>query len=273
MDLALTFDDFPCMETEIFSNMHSLTLSNIVNTLEKCNIKNVCSFVNGVSPESKAKNLNELFDQCCQTWLGKGHCLANHTYSHPNLLNVTADDFIQDIQSLEFVLTKFKDQTATRYFRYPYLSKGDDLAKYQAVKSHLDNGNYQVAPVTIDTKDYIWAAQFNKTLTSCVQDVPFELEESFLQFATDGLQYAKMLSDFVFKRPIKHVVLLHFNYFTSLMLEKLILLYQRNGVQFISLNNAMTDSAYHIDAFDPSTYNCLFTKHADLNYQLHSNSH
>ena len=80
----------------------------------------------------------------------------------------------------------------------------------------------------------------------------------FLQFASYGLQYSKILSELIFEREIKFITLLHFKYFSARMLEKLIQLYQQQGVEFISLEEAMQDPAYQIDSFDPLNDGSLF---------------
>jgi hypothetical protein len=53
--------------------------------------------------------------------------------------------------------------------------------------------------------------------------------------------------NYLFKRPVKHILLLHIGAFDAEMLESLIQLYQKKGVKFISLTEAVTDEIYKID--------------------------
>lgn len=48
----------------------------------------------------------------------------------------------------------------------------------------------------------------------------------------------------LYDRDIKHLLLIHINAFTAEMLDKLLTTYELHGVKFISLEEALSDSAY-----------------------------
>lgn len=51
----------------------------------------------------------------------------------------------------------------------------------------------------------------------------------------------------LFNRDIKNILLIHINAMTASMLDELLTAYEKNGVKFISLSDALNDEIYKIN--------------------------
>ena len=117
-----------------------------------------------------------------------------------------------------------------KYFRYPYLAEGKGEKK-QKVLDYLAEHHYTVAPVTIDSKDYEFNAQFYR--------VPYRQRVQRLeQFKKRYLAYIWQQTLRAEKRakgqPVKQILLIHANLLNSLFLGDVIELYKKNGYKFIT---------------------------------------
>jgi hypothetical protein len=62
-----------------------------------------------------------------------------------------------------------------------------------------------------------------------------------------ALTISHELSELLFKRDIKNILLLHIGEFDAVMLDKLLTAYEKRGVKFISLADALKDDVYKIN--------------------------
>ena len=58
-------------------------------------------------------------------------------------------------QTDEFLAELGIDRATRRYFRYPMLQEGESPAKRNAVLKYFRENGYRVAPVTVDTHDFM----------------------------------------------------------------------------------------------------------------------
>ena len=65
--------------------------------------------------------------------------------------------------------------------------------------------------------------------------------------AKENLRAAKLLSQYLFKRSIKHIALMHPNVMTAEQLDTTLTNWTNAGAEFISLHEAMKDPIYDID--------------------------
>ena len=162
-----------------------------------------------------------------------GLSLGNHTLSHANLNKMQTDAYIQDIDTADKILSPVL--TEPKYFRYPYLAMGVGDKK-QKVLHYLSSKNYQIAPISIDSKDFI----FNQLLLS----VPEKQRRNFLT----ALKVSYL--DFIWQQTLKaeeashntsqaQILLIHANLLNAYVLPDIINLYKQNGFTFISLEAAL----------------------------------
>ena len=179
-------------------------------------------------------------------WLQAGQELGNHTYSHPDLHEVTPDSFIVDLQAGERVTRPLVEATggALSWFRHPFLHTGRDSAQRAAVHRVLDANGYRVAPVTIDNSDYIFAAAFDGAEAAGDSALATRVRTAYLTYMQRVVEYYEEQSRALFGREIPQVLLIHANALNASALDHLLEGLRRRGYSFITLAQAVDDPAY-----------------------------
>lgn len=176
-----------------------------------------------------------------------GFPLGNHTYSHPSLNRMTAEQYIADIARADQIITPlFSGQ---KYFRYPYLAESSGQKK-EKVYQYLADNHYVIAPVTIDSKDYQFNAQFLA--------ISWRQRDNYLP------QIKKRYLDYIWKQTLKaesrtnadskaQILLIHANLLNSHLLGDVIDMYQKNGYTIVSLDEALTSPAEPLQGIGAGT--------------------
>ena len=73
------------------------------------------------------------------------------------------------------------------------------------------------------------------------------MHDSYLAVADQYYGVFRELSQLVYGRDVKYVLLMHVGAFDARMLRELLKLYRAKGVSFVSLPDAMSDPAYQDD--------------------------
>jgi len=167
-----------------------------------------------------------------ESFKSRGFILGNHTYSHISLGQTSAEKYIENIAKADQKLTPL--MSTPKYFRYPYLSEGQG-AKKQQVHDYLAANGYVIAPVTIDSKDFRFNAQFLA--------LNWRVRDQYLgRFKQNYLNYIWTQTERAEKRnPNKpQILLIHANLLNSHLLGDILKMYQDKGFHFISLESALT---------------------------------
>lgn len=167
-----------------------------------------------------------------------GMSLGNHTYSHKSLNNMPASKYIDDVDRADKILAPLF--TEKKYFRFPYLAEGKGDKKKQ-VYHYLSKNSYTIAPVTIDTKDFL----FNQQLYAIPyrlrsQNLP-RMKQRYLAYIEKQTRFAEK-QDLAEGRPSKHILLLHANLLNSYFLSDVIDFYKQRNYRFITLEEALSES-------------------------------
>jgi len=80
--------------------------------------------------------------------VAEGHTIGSHTYSHPNLVTLSLDKALADIDHGAFVVDQTTG-TKTHFFRFPYLSENEKLDQALVERDYIPVG------VDIDSLDYM----------------------------------------------------------------------------------------------------------------------
>jgi peptidoglycan/xylan/chitin deacetylase (PgdA/CDA1 family) len=231
-EIAITIDDLPFV-----GEGKKFHLNMIINTL-KTNEVPATGFV--IAGEVTAASWTML-----KKFREAGLGLGNHTYSHVNLNRVNADAYIQEIDAADKRLAPVLSEP--KYFRYPYLAMSQGPKK-DKILSFLGSKNYQIAPITIDSKDFL----FNQILYA----VPEKDRRSFLKVLRP------CYIDFIWKQTLKaqehsrlakkpdepQILLIHANLLNAYVLPDILELYKQNGFNFVSLQDALKDSEANMNA-------------------------
>ncbi len=162
--------------------------------------------------------------------------LGNHTLSHTNLNSVNTQAYIHEIEEADRILSPVLSEP--KYFRYPYLAMGQG-AKKDMVLNYLSSKSYLVAPVTVDSKDFV----FNQLLLT-VQEKERRsflnvLKACYLDFIWQQTLQAEERNHQAHKPEQSQILLIHSNLLNAYVLPDIINLYRQNGYTIVSLDEAL----------------------------------
>lgn len=229
-NIAITIDDLPFVGTDS-NNAGNLQRSHdrfmsIMQSLIDHHVPATGFVIAGAIGKGQWQLLEEFRKE--------GFELGNHTYSHANLNRISSQKYIDEIAHADQKLASV--MTQPKYFRYPYLAEGKGVTK-QKVQDYLMANQYTIAPVTIDSKDYL----FNERLLHVSwRDRPQYLEK----MKKDYLDYIWKQTILAEKRSVngasKQILLIHANLLNSHFLGDIIQMYKDNGYRFVSLSEALS---------------------------------
>jgi peptidoglycan/xylan/chitin deacetylase (PgdA/CDA1 family) len=245
-EIAFTIDDLPVHGPLPAGETRLSTAMKMIAALKGAGLKGVYGFVNqGIAENSPGS------DAALAAWRRAGFPLGNHTWSHPNLNDLSTADYEAEIARNEPTLRRLAGGTDWHWFRYPFLSEGQDPEKRAEVRRYLAEHHYRIAQVTMDFADYAWNVPYARCMAKGDQAGVATLERLYLDAARDNARAFRTLSKAVYGRDIPYVLLLHIGAFDARMLPRLIALYREEGFRFTTLPEAERDPAYASD-LDPS---------------------
>jgi peptidoglycan/xylan/chitin deacetylase (PgdA/CDA1 family) len=240
--MALTFDDLPS-HGALPPGMTRLEITqSILKTLKQEKMPPAYGFINGGRGAEDASSLSVL-----KAWRAAGQPLGNHTWAHLDLNKETPEEFGAEVLKNETLLRSLNGKADWHWLRYPYLHEGDTVEKRRAVRSWLFAHDYKIAEVSMDFEDYLWNSPYARCVAKHDENSIQKLHDGYLAVADQYYGVFRELSKLVYGRDVKYVLLMHVGAFDARMLPELLKLYRAKGVQFISLQDAMSDPAYRDD--------------------------
>ena len=185
-------------------------------------------------------------------WLDAGLDLGNHTYSHPNLDEVTLARYLDDIVKGEVISRSILEARHRKlvWFRYPFLASGKGETA-EAVEAFLAARGYRIAPVSVDYSDYRFAGFHSRYLHAGDRQKADEQFSTMLQALDVAFDLAEKRSVEVLGYELPQTLLIHCNELNALTLPATIQRIRDRGYTFISLDEAMEDPAYQLRGIRP----------------------
>lgn len=197
----------------------------------------VTGFVNA----RKAENVGDAgLQEILGLWKKQGAELGNHTFSHPDLNRMTLAEFEADLLRGEPAIRKARGGTQSRYFRHPFLHAGKDAATKRDLDAFLVEHNYTMAPVTLDTSDWMFAYVYLRTEDKA------GLVEAYLRYMDSICEYFEKRAVEVTGRDIAQVLLIHANQLNADTMPDLLRLFAKRGYRIVGLAEALKDPAYKL---------------------------
>jgi len=241
-EMAVTVDDLP-VHGALPAGVTRLEIAkSILATLKQEKLPPVYGFINGGRGADDPSSLSVL-----KAWRAAGQPLGNHTWAHLDLNKETAEEFGAEVSKNERLLQSLMGKRDWHWLRYPYLHEGDTVEKRRAVRAWLFSHGYKIAEVSMDFEDYLWNEPYARCVEKHDEKSIQKLHDSYLAVADQYYGEFRELSQLVYGRDVKYVLLMHVGAFDARMLPELLNLYRTKGVQFISLPDAMSDPAYQDD--------------------------
>jgi peptidoglycan/xylan/chitin deacetylase (PgdA/CDA1 family) len=240
--MAITFDDLPAHGEKPAGITRLDIAQSILATLKQERMPPSYGFINGKRGEEDASSPAVL-----NAWRAAGQPLGNHTWSHMDFDKVTPEQFEADAEKVEPLLKQLMGDEDWHWFRYPFLHEGDTVLKRRAARAWLAAKGYKIAEVSMDFEDYLWNAPYARCMGKHDDRSIVRLHDSYLSVADQYYGVFRQLSQMVYGRDVKYVLLMHVGAFDAKMLSDLLALYRSKGVTFISLPSAISDPAYRSD--------------------------
>jgi peptidoglycan-N-acetylglucosamine deacetylase len=241
--LAITFDDLPLNGTLPRGVTRSETTKNVLAILKKRHVPPVYGFINAKKLEGNADGAEAL-----KLWAA-AEPLGNHTYSHMDLEQNSAEAFEREIEENEPALELLKGDAKDNWhwFRYPYLREGDTVEKRRAVRAYLKAHGYRIAQVTLDWEDYLWNFAYARCAAKNDTKSIEWLRSSYLSTASEFLDLGRAQAQLIYGHEINYVLLMHLGAFSSTILPDALDLLKKKGFKLVTLEEAESDPVYDSD--------------------------
>lgn len=239
--LAITMDDLPLNGTLPPGITRTETTRNVLAILKQAHVPPVYGFLNSKRIEGNADGAEAL-----KLWAAQ-EPVGNHTYSHMNLEENSAEAFERDIEQNEPVLELLSAKDNWHWLRYPYLHEGDTAEKRRAVRAYLKAHGYRIAQVSLDWEDYLWNTAYARCVEKRDANSIAWLRSSYLNTASEFLDLGREQAKLTYGHNINHVLLMHLGAFSSAILPDVLDLLKKKGFQLVTLEEAESDPAYDGD--------------------------
>lgn len=234
-NIAVTIDDLP------FAYSRGLTkfekedaYHRVLETLEKYDIQ-AAAFIIGQPVNNKTLPYLRAFKE-------RGHILGNHTYSHPDLNRVSAEDYTRNIQRCEEKISSVRD--SIKYFRYSYLHRGNTIERRDSVYTWLDEENYTIVPVSIDNDEWMFNRDYVDAYAEGDSTAMDSIGNAYIQHMIMKSEYFDSLGYSLTKHRIDHILLIHMNLINADYLDELFAWYENNNWKFITVPEAISCPVY-----------------------------
>ena len=244
--VAITIDDLPVVSLKNDLPTRQQITKNLLKHVADAQIPAI-GFVNETKLYQNGQR-DERDVDLLRAWLDAGLELGNHTFSHLSLnsnpLAKYENEILQgEIVTKELMAAKNKQ---IRYFRHPYLMTGKSIKTKRKLAEFLAAHNYQIAPVTVDDDDYMFARVYDIATERNDRDLQERTGAAYLPYMESKFDYWERQSTRLFGREPKQILLIHANSINARYLGDLAAMLKKRGYEFITLENALTDEVYKL---------------------------
>jgi peptidoglycan/xylan/chitin deacetylase (PgdA/CDA1 family) len=252
-NVAITFDDLPLNGLLPPGATRVETAKDVLAILKKRHVPPVYGFINAKRLEGNVDGAEAL-----KVWAA-AEPVGNHTYSHMDLEQNTAEAFEREIEENEPVLELLKLESRRlkprekaawddwHWLRYPYLHEGDTVEKRRAVRAYLKAHGYRIAQVTLDWEDYLWNTAYARCVEKNDKKSIEWLRSSYLNTASEFLDLGREQARLIYGHEINYVLLMHLGAYSSTILPDALDLLKKKGFKLVTLEEAQSDPAYESD--------------------------
>ncbi len=179
-------------------------------------------------------------------WLDAGAALGNHTQDHGDLHAIGLDEYQSQILRGETFLRPLLAERGQvpQWFRHPYLRAGRTLEDKAALGAFLQENGYRIAPVTVDTSDWVWAAAYRKALAAKDEAALARLHAEYVPYMLAKVDYFEQQSIALLGYNLPQILLMHANELNADSYDALLEGLRKREYAFVDLETALKDPAY-----------------------------
>ncbi|HEV2707769.1 MAG TPA: polysaccharide deacetylase family protein [Pyrinomonadaceae bacterium] len=243
-EIAVTFDDLPAPRGSL-ETMRYIT-TNLLKSIKANNVPAI-GFVNEgklyVGGKVDARRVAFL-----EMWLDAGLELGNHTFSHVYIDETPLAAYKEDVIRGEIVTRRLLAERGMKlkYFRHTQLRTGPTPEYKRELDEFLAERGYEIAPVTIDNHENIFATVYAKAKRRGDRETLKLVADAYLRYMEEILAFFEGLSAESLGYEVKQTLLLHTNELNADYFDELARMMKDRGYRFISLEEALKDPAYKL---------------------------
>ena len=231
--IALTFDDIPRSAGAFLETGERAGMLRAA--LRDGGVEQAAFFINPGNLAERPEGLDHIAG-----YMADGHVVANHTATHPAVSDVSADEFLADIDAAEAWLSQLPGHRP--WFRYPFLNEGRaDRAKRDAVRAGLAQRGLRNGYVTVDASDWFYEQRVLQAQAAGETIDMDALGELFVESHVQAADFNDELARAAVGRAPVQVMLLHEADVTTLFLPDLIAALRADGWTIVTADEAFAD--------------------------------
>jgi len=249
--IALSFDDVPRGRGAFFTPDQRTV--RLVASLHRAGVKQAAFFVvpgqighdDGIGGEERI-----------ETYVAAGHVIANHSFTHRHLNELSAADYLADIDKAEAWLKG--RESRRRWFRYPFLDEGgNDQAKVAAVRLGLKARGLRNGYVTADGSDWNMESRTSDAVKAGKTIDMAALRDLYVETMVQAADFADDLSRKTWGRQPAQVILLHETDLAALYIADLVAALRKDGWTIVTADEAYADRIAKLAPIVPSANGTL----------------
>ena len=245
--VAVTFDDVPGVQMRCTPGAARAVNRKLLDGLARHRVPAAALVVTGPG-RCAAAELDRLVDD----WLTAGHEVGSHTRTHRDINRLSLAAYLSDVDAAHARLDPMLRRRGQRlqFFRHPFLHAGDTPAKKEGLARHLKAKGYQIAAVTVDNQEWVFADAYTRAQARQDSAMLRRILPAYLAHLDSSFAYYEELSQRVFQRQIPQILLLHANELNADHLDDVVRMMRARGYRFIPMSTALQDPAYrHPDQY------------------------
>jgi peptidoglycan-N-acetylglucosamine deacetylase len=242
--VAITVDDLPVVTEGLSLAIAEANTRRFLATLRRHHVI-ATGFVN----EDKLflqRNEVDARIGILRSWLDAGMQLGNHGFGHLPFQTTAPQTYEEAVIKGEVVTRQLLAERGRtpQYYRFPFDQTGPTPAVRDQFVSFLHEHGYQIAPMTMEHDDYVFAAVYVDDLKRHDRAESQRAREAYLKHLDVALDAFEAMSQSLFDRQIDQVFLIHASQLNADSLDAMLTRFEQRGYQFIPLEAALRDPAY-----------------------------
>lgn len=226
-------------------------------------------FVTGLSRENRNANILNAFDavghkasgfitgefvasdwgqDVVQSWLERGHLIANHTWTHPHADKTDTAVYLSEIKKNQDYLDTIPG--TSDFFRFPFLDDGGDRAQQEALFAGLKEMGLRNAPVTMDSIDWYASSRLEAALKVNPNTDLAPYRDYYVTKCLTLSNHWDGVAQALGFRSLPHLTLMHHNILNGHFLKDVLLALKADGWVFVDAAEALAFPAYHPIPFE-----------------------
>jgi len=239
--VSITIDDVPNTRQYYADGFRS----KLLEQLDSLQIP-VAIFINeGLIAKNESIDENK---ELLNEWVAKPYItLGNHSYSHLRYSEVGVDSFKVDLLKGHALTKDLSNQYAKplQYFRFPFNDLGKDKEQHLQMGRILDSLGYINTPFTVESSDWMYSYIYDYYLEHGEQEQAKTIGEGYVSTTLKYFQFFDSLAMKLYGRKVSQIYLCHDNAMNAKYLPEILMQLKDKQYQFVSLEQAMTDSVYN----------------------------